>query len=187
MKRVLMGCLCIPLVIACVVENTTAPPPPPPPPAPLPTDTATATATPTATATATAAADAGPGAAQDAGPSDDGGGAPAQYRACKTDSDCVAVPRVGCCDLGWKEAVATSQQSAYAASFHCQERAICPQYKVQDTRVALCENTSHLCTMEKPEEVHCGGFVVNAHKCPPGYTCPHGKNPDVGSICVKSP
>ena len=112
---------------------------------------------------------------------------PAQYRACKMDSDCVAVPRVGCCDNGWKEAVASSQKDAYAASFHCQERPICPQYKVQDARVALCDNASHLCAMEKPEDVHCGGFIANAHKCPTGYTCPRSKVPDVASICVKSP
>jgi len=163
-----MGCLCVPLVVACVVENTTAPPPPP------------------TTATATATADADAGAAEDAGPSDDGG-VPAQFRACKMDGDCVAVARVGCCDNGWKEAVASSQRDAYAASFHCQERPICPHYKVQDTRVALCDNASHLCTMEKPEDVHCGGFIANAHTCPPGYTCPRSKVPDIASICVKSP
>jgi hypothetical protein len=104
------------------------------------------------------------------------------------DSDCVAVARVGCCDNGWKEAVATSQKDAYAASFKCPDpHPICPMYKAQDARVALCENTSQLCTMEKPEDVRCGGFIRNAHKCPPGYTCPRSKVPDVGSTCVKSP
>jgi hypothetical protein len=192
MKRVLVGILIVPLLVACVAENATAPPPPPPPPPPAETATATSTstsaATPTPTATETETADAGPPPA-DAGPypSDDGGTS-GQYRACTMDGDCVAVARVGCCNNGWKEAVAASQQGAYAASFTCpQAHPICPQYRVLDSRVALCDNATHLCKMEKPEDIHCDGFVRNAHKCPAGYTCPRSKVPDVASICVKSP
>lgn len=188
----------VPLIVACAAENATVQPPMSPQP------TASATATETATATATASASASASASEtatasasatgDTGANDAGagasadGGVPAQYRACTMDSDCVAVPRVGCCKNGWMEAVATSQQSAYAASFTCpQAHPICPMYRVRDSRVALCDNAAHLCTMEKPEDVHCGGFVRNAHQCPTGYTCPRSKVPDVASICVKSP
>jgi hypothetical protein len=75
-------------------------------------------------------------------------GAPARYRACKVDADCVAVPRVGCCHNGWNQAVATTQKSAYTASFTCPDtHPICAMFIVRDTRTARCDATSHLCTL----------------------------------------
>jgi hypothetical protein len=75
-------------------------------------------------------------------------GAPARFRACVADTDCVAVPRVGCCHNGWNEAVALSQKDAYAASFVCPEaHPICAMFIVRDTRVPVCDRTTHLCTL----------------------------------------
>jgi hypothetical protein len=132
-------------------------------------------------ATGTAAAAPGPAAGADAG-------APAQFRSCALDSECVAVDRVGCCHNGWKEAVATAQKDAYAKSFTCPEaNPICPMYMVRDGRVPLCDNATHLCTMTRPDDVACGGFIRNKHSCPPGYRCQLSKHPDVAGKCVQQP
>jgi hypothetical protein len=74
-------------------------------------------------------------------------GATAAFQACQSDSDCVAVPRVGCCNNGWKEAVNVSQKDAYAASFTCPRRHPCPMYIIRDTRVPKCDPGTHLCQM----------------------------------------
>ena len=75
-------------------------------------------------------------------------GAAAQFRACTADTDCVAVPRVGCCHNGWMEAVAVSQKDAYAASFVCPEaHPICAMFLVRDRRVARCNTAAHLCEL----------------------------------------
>jgi|CZKU01.1.fsa_nt_gi hypothetical protein len=78
-------------------------------------------------------------------------GAPARFRACHADADCVAVPRVGCCHNGWNEAVAASQRDAYAASFACAYvHPVCAMFIVRDSRVARCDPAAHLCTMATP-------------------------------------
>jgi hypothetical protein len=75
-------------------------------------------------------------------------GAPARFRACNADADCVAVPRVGCCHNGWNEAVAVSQKDAYAASFVCaQAHPICAMFLVRDARVPRCNASTHLCEL----------------------------------------
>jgi hypothetical protein len=75
-------------------------------------------------------------------------GAPARFRACHVDADCVAVPRVGCCHNGWNEAVAVSQKDAYEASFVCPEaHPICAMFIVRDARIPVCDPTTHLCTL----------------------------------------
>jgi hypothetical protein len=113
-------------------------------------------------------------------------GAPAQFRSCALDSECVAVDRVGCCHNGWKEAVAAAQKDAYAQSFTCPEaNPMCPMYLVRDGRVPLCDNATHLCTMTRPEDVACGGFIRNKHSCPSGYRCQLSKHPDVAGKCVQ--
>jgi hypothetical protein len=71
-----------------------------------------------------------------------------RFRACNTDADCVAVPRVGCCHNGWNEAVAASQRDAYAASFTCPDaHPICAMIIVRDARVPQCDGATHLCTL----------------------------------------
>jgi hypothetical protein len=199
MKRSTVTWLAAVLFLAAC-EETSNPPPPAPtfspsttPVATTPTaggtDTSAPSATPSAVASATAA-DGGGAAAADAsitasGPDVDGG-APTQFRACKVDADCVAVPKVGCCHNGWKEAVASSQKDAYAKSFTCPEpHPICPMIMVNDQRSALCENRTRLCTMFKPEEIPCGGFIANQHQCPAGYHCVVAPVPDVGGKCAK--
>lgn len=187
---------------SCVEESQT------PPPVNAPTS-ATATVAPAASASATAASTTAPSATAPS-PSADGapdaaapsqvepgtplgaldGGAPAQFRACTMDSDCAAVPRAGCCRNGWLEAVAVSQKDAYARAEKCGEpHPICPMYIVQDERVALCDDATHLCTMTPPDQVSCGGFFDRNHRhCPAGYGCKKtSKIPDVGGKCVKEP
>jgi hypothetical protein len=77
---------------------------------------------------------------------------PAQYRACRADADCVAVPREGCCKNGWKEAVAATQKDAYHTAFACtmHPAPMCPMYMVNDTRVPKCDAQQHLCVMVQP-------------------------------------
>ncbi len=78
---------------------------------------------------------------EDAGP-------PAQFRACAADTDCIAVPRVGCCHNGWNEAVAASQKDAYAASFVCpQAHPICAMFLIRDKRSPRCNEATHLCEL----------------------------------------
>ena len=80
--------------------------------------------------------------------SDEDGGVPARFRACSADSDCIAVPRVGCCHNGWKEAVATSQMNAYAASFVCPDpHPVCAMYLIRDAREPQCDRATRLCRM----------------------------------------
>jgi hypothetical protein len=82
------------------------------------------------------------------GPDQDDAGAPARFRGCGADADCVAVPRVGCCHNGWNEAIAASQRDAYAASFTCPEaHPICAMFIVHDTRKPRCPAATRLCTL----------------------------------------
>lgn len=69
--------------------------------------------------------------------------------ACKVDSDCVAVPRGGCCDNGWKEAVNKHHVKAYENATKCKASPppLCPMYVVNDTRVARCDADTHQCKM----------------------------------------
>jgi hypothetical protein len=205
MKRSTVASLATALsLVGLAACEETSNPPPPAPTFTLPSASPTTSGVDTSDASASAAAtpDASGAAAGDAStdgaPTDAGGGgtiatsdvdsgAPAQFRACKTDSDCVAVARVGCCHNGWKEAVAATQKDAYAKSFTCPDpHPICPMYLINDQRLALCEARSHLCTMFKPEDIPCGGFIANPHQCPAGYHCAMSRVPDVGGTCVKN-
>lgn len=69
--------------------------------------------------------------------------------ACKVDSDCVAVPRGGCCDNGWKEAVNKHHVRAYQNATKCKlsPPPLCPMYVVNDTRVPSCDAATHQCKM----------------------------------------
>jgi hypothetical protein len=72
----------------------------------------------------------------------------APFAACSTDTDCIAVPKVGCCHLGWKAAVSKGKADAYQASFHCpNEHPICIQILVIDNRTARCNAATHMCEL----------------------------------------
>ena len=156
------GFVALALAVAACAETSKSPPSVtapsasdavPAPTAAAPPVTASASApAPVASAAPTATTSAAPPMAS-AGPGGNTGTTvPAQYRACKGDADCVAVPRAGCCHNGWKEAVATSQKDAYARDFACPAgtRPICPMFIVRDMRVAKCDAAAHLCTMVQP-------------------------------------
>ena len=127
----------LPLVVACAQPAATVVAPV----APVSGDAATDGGA------AAEAAPASPGDPRDAAPAATAEGAPARFRACATDADCVAAPRVGCCHNGWNEAVAASQKDAYEASFTCPEpHPICAMNIVRDTRKPRCDEASRLCT-----------------------------------------
>jgi hypothetical protein len=112
--------------------------------------------------------------------------ASADFTWCRFDSDCLAVPKVGCCRLGFQVAVNRDQMQAYEASFTCGEsRPICPMYIVVDRRVAECDNATRRCTLISVDHIACGGFIRNQHACPRGYFCDvHGRPPDIPGVCV---
>jgi hypothetical protein len=94
------------------------------------------------------------------------------FTPCTLDSDCVAVPQAGCCSNGWLAAVSSCMLNAYEAANACTTpNPICPQYFVNDTRVALCDNTSLSCELVQATSIACGGDGPNPHSCPAGYGC----------------
>ena len=75
--------------------------------------------------------------------------------ACSTDSDCVAVPRGGCCDNGWKEAVNKHHTRAYANASKCtlSPPPMCPMYMVLDRRIPQCDTRAKQCKMIAVSEI----------------------------------
>ena len=87
-----------------------------------------------------------PTAAGDAGAATSG----PDFYSCGTDTDCVAVPRAGCCHNGHKEAVNTQSVDAYKTSVTCPKHRLCPQYVIMDNRVARCAPDTKKCVMVAP-------------------------------------
>jgi hypothetical protein len=109
--------------------------------------------------------------------------------ACNTDDDCAAVPLASCCQNGILAAVNIDQIDAYYAEFACDTPpATCPQFVVDDQRVAQCDFTKHQCQMIDPTQIRCGGFIAPAlqHACPDGYECHYTSVPDLPGSCVAS-
>lgn len=74
----------------------------------------------------------------------------ADYLACQSDSDCIAVPKAGCCNNGYKEAVSKVDLDAYKAAHACkEERPMCAQFIIDDRRVARC-STAKKCELVNP-------------------------------------
>ena len=107
------------------------------------------------------------------------------FYSCNTDTDCVAVPRVGCCHNGWEEAVNRHHVTAYEHSFTCSHPQICPMYMVDDTRQPECNLSTGKCEMVAIDDISCGGFTMNPHACPSGYDCVMNKPyvPDMPGHC----
>src|SRR5207237_3184953 len=104
--------------------------------------------------------------------------------ACKIDSDCVAVEKVGCCHNGYLEAVNKDQKEKYLHSFVCTEQIMCPQFLVHDTRLAQCNLGTNKCEMVEIDKISCGGFTRNPHGCPAGYDCVMTRHvPDAPGVC----
>lgn len=71
-----------------------------------------------------------------------------EYLACSANSDCVAVPKAGCCNNGYKEAVNRNFIEQYKAANACKEQGVmCAQYLVNDTRIARCDTQAKKCEM----------------------------------------
>jgi hypothetical protein len=108
-----------------------------------------------------------------------------QFGACATDADCVAVPLGGCCPDGTLAAVNATEVDAYAASRACaRPPTTCPAHQVLETRVAQCNNGTKHCEMIAPEDIKCGGFLMNAHQCPDSFSCTLNHIPDVPGTCT---
>jgi hypothetical protein len=72
---------------------------------------------------------------------------------CQSDSDCVAVPRAGCCHNGYVDAVNVHQVERYTALRACTDAtALCPTIQVHDSRVAVCARAVHQCELVQPGE-----------------------------------
>jgi hypothetical protein len=108
------------------------------------------------------------------------------FTLCAFDSDCVAIPQAGCCSNGWLAAVNVDLVASYEAANACTQQTICPQYVVNDTRVAQCGNASLACELVAPTSVRCGGDGVNPHSCPTGYTCVLGPDDTTVGTCAQT-
>ena len=73
------------------------------------------------------------------------------FASCSTDSDCVRVPRNGCCNNGFMEAVNKNQVDAYKASFTCGRRRPCPMFRIREMRVPQCSVATHKCVLVVPD------------------------------------
>jgi hypothetical protein len=132
MRDLLLAILALTSVAACHADEPKVSPPLDDPP------TASSTATATATPRPSASASAAPSASS----------APDPIYACQSDADCVAVPRAGCCNNGYKEAIARGQEEAYRAAHPCaRKRMICPQFVINDRRQPLCDSAEQQCVM----------------------------------------
>jgi hypothetical protein len=73
------------------------------------------------------------------------------YLTCKVDSDCITVPKAGCCNNGYKDAVNKDKIDSYRAANTCKiKNVVCAQVIVNDRRLAQCNRTSHQCEMVDP-------------------------------------
>lgn len=116
----------------------------------------------------------------------DANGSP-EWDRCEVDTDCTAVPRVGCCEDGWKEAVNKTRVAEYSTSFDMSTCATtCPPFVIEDKRQPLCNHDKGRCEMVEIRDIACGGNSPNPHRCPAGYTCktPDGSPADVPGRCV---
>lgn len=79
------------------------------------------------------------------------------WESCKVDSDCEAVPQVGCCNNGYKAAVNKHHVAAYEASFTCPPpKPFCPMFVILDRRVPVCDQTTDTCQMVEPADAGVG-------------------------------
>jgi hypothetical protein len=70
---------------------------------------------------------------------------------CTYDSDCVAVPKSGCCDNGFMEAVNQASVEAYKVSFTCATKQVCPLFRIVDNRAPHCTRDTHKCELVRPD------------------------------------
>ena len=66
----------------------------------------------------------------------------------------------------------------------CQTDADCGATPVADGSVAECNRASKTCESVAIGDIHCGGFIMDAHQCPDGFACHAGPpNPDAPGHC----
>ena len=95
----------------------------------------------------------------------------ANFFSCKVDSDCVKVAKACCTNLG-NIAVAKGQEAAYQASLSCPATLICPKIALRDDHsMPECNGATNKCELVLPNDIACGGHVINNHACPDNYSC----------------
>jgi hypothetical protein len=110
------------------------------------------------------------------------------FQDCSTDSDCERVPNVEkCCGDCTFEAVNSQQVDAYQNANWCPNKPqACPLACRLDTRVAQCNKGKGKCEMVEITDIACGGFTMNPHQCPSGYSCVFKKHvADIPGKCEK--
>jgi hypothetical protein len=112
-------------------------------------------------------------------------GQAATFDACSVDADCLKI-HVGCCKR-FEGAINASQLEAYQASLSCPANPICPAVLTQMTdRVAQCNSDTKKCELVAPNDIRCGGHVINNHACPDQYECVgEGLAADIPGACRK--
>jgi len=117
---------------------------------------------------------------------DDPAASKADYVSCNMDSECVAVPREGCCHNGYKDAVNRDKLDSYRQANTCKiKNVMCPQFLIDDKRTPVCNATSHQCEMQEPDTIRCGGKGDAAHTCPAGYSCKTSGVASSAGICAR--
>jgi len=104
---------------------------------------------------------------------------------CKSDDECVAVPKDPCCEGGLREAM-TSLEAAVLPAPNCPvQRGRCDVLGPQES-VPECSHLTFRCEMVPIDQIACGGFIFNPHHCPDGWYCDYYTHvPDVAGRCER--
>jgi hypothetical protein len=91
---------------------------------------------------------------------------------CRTDDDCTAVAKGGCCNNGWLFAVNVHKVKQYEDATKCtaNPRPMCPLYIVHDTRVPACvANTCEMVAADASTDA--GASDCRSTGCDAGKSC----------------
>ncbi len=105
---------------------------------------------------------------------------------CNVDSDCAKIEK-GCCAIGAYIPVRADRVADYQAGLECPQPLFCPMMMIRDDHsMAQCNAATKKCELVLPKDIACGGFTLNSHQCPVGYSCQLPiAQPDVPGKCVQ--
>lgn len=106
---------------------------------------------------------------------------PPSWTACASDADCVVAP--GCCP-GTQVAVNRRKLGVHQAARCRTAHPRCTAPVRSPEAVPECSHVNGRCELVRIGDIHCGGFIRNPHRCPPGYFCEFSGVPDAGGACV---